>query len=177
MKNSTATTHYDRKTIALHWASAAIVLLLWIAGEFLDLVPRGTPRVTVRSLHISLGLLLGFVLVYRIWWRSHGGVRFTEDAGARYTQAARTGHRVLYAVMALMVLTGIALVWIRGDNLFNLVTVAAFDPSNKELRHNAREVHSWIANTLLAAAVLHGAMAAWHHMVLKDGILRRMLPQ
>lgn len=173
---STTSTSYDPKTIALHWASAALVLLLWLAGEFLDVFPRGTPRITVRSLHICLGLVLGVALAYRVWWRGHGGVRFAEDGGARFGHAAQRVHQLLYAVMAVMVLTGMALVWIRGDNLFNLFTVPAFDPENKTLRHNAKELHGWIANVLLLGAILHGVVALWHQRVLKDGLLQRMLP-
>lgn len=175
MTNSKPTS-YDRKTIALHWASAALVLLLWLAGEFLDTVPRGTPRITVRSLHICLGLTLGLALAYRIWWRYQGGVRFADDGAVRFAKPARAAHLLLYVAMGLMVLSGIALIWIRGDTLFNLFSVPAFDPGNKALRHDAKEIHSWIANALLLAALLHGAMAVWHQLVLKDGLLRRMLP-
>ena len=66
--------------------------------------------------------------------------------------------------------------WIRGDNLFNLFTVPAFDPGNRALAHQAVELHEWIANLLLGLAVLHGAAAIWHHRALKDGVLRRMWP-
>ena len=166
---------YDRKTIALHWGSAALVLLLWTAGEFLDIFPKGTPRTMVRSVHICLGIVLGFALAYRIWWRNHGGTRFPLDRRVRYAKQANLAHWVLYVVMGFMVASGIALVWIRGDNLFNLVSVPAFDPGNKELRHYAKEVHSWIANALLLGAMLHGVMAVWHQVVLKDDLLRRML--
>ena len=41
---------YDRRTIVYHWASAALVLGLWIAGQCIDFFPKGTPRITVRSL-------------------------------------------------------------------------------------------------------------------------------
>ena len=170
---STAT--YDPKTIALHWASATLVVVLWAAGEFLDIFPKGIPRITVRSLHICLGIVLGIALAYRIWWRSNGGTRFPIEVGMRHAKQAHLAHRVLYAAMGLMVLTGIALVWIRGDNLFNVVSVPAFDPGNKELRHDAKMIHGWIANALLIGAFLHAAMAVWHQTVLKDNLLRRML--
>ena len=171
--NSSST--YDRKTIALHWGSAALILILWTAGEFLDVVPKGTSRITVRSMHICLGLALGIALAYRIWWRNHGGTRFPIDVKVRHQKQAQMAHQVLYAVMGLMVATGVALVWIRGDNLFNLVTVPAFDPGNRDLRHNAKEVHGWIANALMLGAMLHAVIAVWHHAILKDGVLRRML--
>jgi cytochrome b561 len=168
---------YDGRTIALHWGSAALILLLWLAGQFLDIFPKGTPRITVRSMHICLGVLLGLALAYRIWWRNHGGTQFPLDGGVRHEKLAHRAHRALYAVIGLLVVSGIALVWIRGDNLFNLVSVPAFDPGNKELRHNAKEVHGWIADSLLLGATLHGVMAIWHQIVLKDSLLRRMVPR
>ncbi len=173
---NTPSPSYDLKTIALHWAGAALVATLWLAGEFLDVFPKGTPRITVRSLHICFGLLLGGLLAYRIWWRNTGGVQLPAPAGFKYAKQAHLAHQVLYGAIALMFVTGIALVWIRGDNLFNLFSVPAFDPGNKELRHNAKEVHGWLANGLLLGAVLHGLMALWHQLVLKDGLLQRMLP-
>ena len=173
---STAAKSYDPRTIALHWLSAALVLALWMAGEFLDAVPKGTPRISVRSLHICLGLLLGGLLVWRVWWRQHGGVRFPLEQGVRFARQAQWAHQLLYAAIALMVLSGMALVWIRGDNLFNLFTIPAFDPGNKALRHDAKEIHGWIANGLLIGAGLHALMALWHQWVLKDGLLLRMRP-
>jgi cytochrome b561 len=172
----TQVTSYDPKTRALHWASAAAVLALWLAGEFLDVFPKGTPRITVRSLHICFGVLLGITLVYRVWWRKHGGVQLAAPEGFQFARQAHWAHQILYVVIALMVLTGFALVWIRGDNLFNLFSVPAFDPGNKELRHNAKEIHGWLANGLLLGALAHGLVALWHQLVLKDGLMLRMLP-
>jgi cytochrome b561 len=173
---STPVTSYDPKTRALHWVSAAVVLALWLAGEFLDVFPKGTPRITVRSLHICFGVILGIVLVYRVWWRKHGGVQLAAPEGFQFARHAHWAHQILYVVIALMVVTGCALVWIRGDNLFNLFSVPAFDPGNKVLRHNAKEVHGWLANGLLLGALAHGLVALWHQRVLKDGLMLRMLP-
>ncbi len=70
---------------------------------------------------------------------------------------------------------GLGCVWIRGDTVFNWFTVAAFDPGNKALLHNAVELHAWVANLLLALAGIHAIAAAWQHRVLKDGVLQRLL--
>lgn len=169
-------THYDRRTITLHWVSAALVLLLWLAGQSIDWFPKGAPRMTVRSLHICCGLVLGLLLVARIAWRHKGGVRLAPaETGARGKLA--TGiHHLLYALLAATVLVGVACVWIRGDTLFNLLTVPAFDPGNKALRHDATELHELLANLLLGLAALHAAVALWHQHLLKDDLLRRMWP-
>ena len=167
---------YDTRTIALHWGSALLVLCLWIIGQGIDWFPKGTPRMTVRSVHITFGLLLALLLLVRLAWRRWGGVQLPAvDAGALGRFAAGT-HLLLYALLAAAVVAGMASAWIRGDTLFNLITVPALDPTNKKLAHNAVELHGLIGNGLLGLAAVHAAAAVWHHRVLKDGVLRRMWP-
>ena len=168
---------YDTRTVTLHWISAALVACLWIAGQCIDFFPKGTPRITVRSLHITAGIMLGIVLAMRLLWRFGGGVRLPpSDTGAAGKLASGI-HHLLYLLMGVIVVVGLACVWFRGDTLFNLFTVPAFEPGNKELAHNAVEFHGLLANILLAVAGLHAAAALWHHLMLKDSVLQRMWPQ
>jgi len=168
---------YDRRSIALHWLSALLIAGLWLAGQSIDWFPRGTPRVMARSLHIGLGVVLGLLLLWRIYWRRHGGLQLPPAQGGLAGRTAIGVHHLLYLLALLTVLVGAACVWIRGDNLFNLYTVPAFDPGNKALRHDAVELHELCANALLMLAGLHAAAALWHHWKLKDGVLRRMWPR
>ena len=152
------------------------MLALWLVGQSIDWFPRGTPRVNVRSLHITAGVLLALVLVLRLAWRRSGGVKLPAADPGPAGKAAIGVHHLLYLLLAGAVLAGLAAVWIRGDTLFNLFTVPAFDPGNKALREQAGELHELLANSLLVLAALHGAAAVWHHLHLKDGVLRRMWP-
>jgi cytochrome b561 len=160
----------------LHWISAALVMVLWLLGQSIDLFPKGTPRITVRSLHITLGIFLGVVLLVRLLWRRSGGAKLPVADPGFLGRLAVAVHHLLYALLAAGVLAGIAYVWIRGDTLFNWFSVPAFDPGNKALRESAGEVHELLANLLLIVAGLHALAAVWHHRVLKDGVLRRMWP-
>lgn len=168
---------YDSRTIALHWTSAVLVFGLWIVGQCIDFFPRGVPRDTVRSLHITFGVLLGAVLVARLVWRLHGGTKLARAASGYLGTVAVAAHYLLYVLIAAVVVIGAWCVWVRGDTLFHLFTVPAFDPGNKQLRHDAVELHELAANILLAVAGLHAAAAVWHHRVRKDDVLRRMWPR
>ena len=64
----------------------------------------------------------------------------------------------------------------RGDNIFNLFKVPAFEPSNKQLREEVVDLHGLLANALLILAAGHSLLAIWHHVILKDGVLKRMWP-
>lgn len=173
---STTPLHYDRRSIALHWASALLVFALWCVGQTIDWFPRGTPRITVRSLHITFGVLLGFLVIARLLWWAKGGTRPAADPGLA-GRIAKAAHGLLYVLLIAAVGAGIALTLVRGDNLFDLYKISSIAPDNKELRHDIKEVHELAANALLALALLHAAAAVWHHRVLKDGVLRRMWPR
>ena len=167
---------YDRRTVMLHWTVAFLVIGLWIAGQCINLMPRGTPKIMFRSAHIAFGVVLTVFWIYRIYWRAFRGVKLNSLQAGWLGRFSRAYHPFLYALIGLLALSGLAAVWIRGDNLFDLFIVPAFDPGNKELRRNAVQLHEWLANGLLAAAALHLFAALWHHWKLKDGLLNRMWP-
>jgi cytochrome b561 len=167
---------YDSRTVKLHWISAVLVMVLWLLGQSIDSFPKGTPRVTVRSLHIAIGVLLGLVLALRLVWRRSGGAALAPADPGFLGKISVGVHHLLYVLLLASVIAGLVNVWIRGDAVFNWFTVPEFDPGNKALRHNAGELHEFLANTLLIVAGLHALAAVWHHRVLKDGVLRRMWP-
>jgi cytochrome b561 len=167
--------HYDRRTIALHWLTAALVVGLWLLGQGIDWFPKGTPRSLARSTHIALGALLALVLARRIWWRLAGGVRLPPAGSGALDTLATLTHTVLYILLVGTVLLGLANAWVRGDTLFMALKIPAFDPGNAALRESVEDLHSWAANIVLAVAGLHAAAALLHHFVWKDDVLRRML--
>ncbi len=167
---------YDRTTIWLHWLTAGLVVFQWCQAHIIDLVTTGgSPgRRTMISLHIMAGLLLIGVLLYRLYWRHTRGVRLAQPAGP-LGLAARAGHIALYALLAAVLVAGLWFEWVRGDKVFGVLQVPAFDPGNRVLRAQAKDIHVTLANAILILAGLHALAALAHHYVLKDGILRRML--
>jgi len=160
----------------LHWLTALLVVALWALGQTIDLFPKGAPRGTARSLHIVSGALLALVLTYRIWWRLGAGARLPAAGAGRLDTLAVLMHKVLYLLLISTVVLGLANTWVRGDTLFNLVKIAAFDPGNLALRETVEDWHGLSANVLLFAAALHAVAGILHHLVRKDGVLHRMLP-
>ena len=167
---------YDRLTIALHWTTATLVGLLWVIGQTIDFAPNGPLRVDYRSLHMTLGVMLVGVIAARVLWRVTQGRSLPGVGGAWMERTARLSHWALYLLVATTLVLGLANVWVRGDTIYNLFTVPAFDPGNKPLRQLIGGWHALAANGTLILAGLHAAAALFHHYVLRDGVLRRMLP-
>lgn len=167
-------TPYDRTTIVLHWATAALVLLLWGTAQLIDFFPRGEARYPMRSTHMLLGVLVGAVLVWRSVWRATGGRRLAATGTPLARAASRGLHLLLYALLAGEVLLGLGNAWVRGDHVFYFFQIPALDPGNVQLKNLIGGLHKWGANLILALAGLHAATALFHHFVLCDGLLHRM---
>ncbi|HZV93879.1 MAG TPA: cytochrome b/b6 domain-containing protein, partial [Caldimonas sp.] len=117
---NTAVLHYDRRTIVLHWTTAALVVALWALGQTIDWFPKGTPRIFARSTHISLGVALAFVLVARIVWRLGARAVHLPPAGLGWLDRLATlTHWLLYVLLVATVALGITNAWVRGDTIFN----------------------------------------------------------
>ncbi len=168
---------YDGMTIAFHWLTAILVITQWLGAQTIDWFPRGPLRVDARSFHIAFGVALAAILAARIVWRASKGRRLPlADAGALNVIAKGT-HWALYTLLVAMVAAGLVLEWTRGDSIFNLFSVPAYDPGNHALVERMQHVHGLIGWAILALAGLHAAAALVHRYLWHDGVLNRMLPR
>lgn len=165
---------YDPTTIALHWATAILVIALWGIGQTADWIPDGPANTYYWSVHVVLGFALAGVLSWRIAWRGSRGRHLPPaDRGALQVFAKAT-HYSLYGLLLGAVTLGIINAFVRGYNLFDLVHL----PQVGDLawRKPITEWHGLAANILLGLALFHAAAALVHQYVWQDGLLRRMLP-
>ncbi len=160
----------------LHWATASLVLLTWGIAQIIDFFPKGEPKIAVRSLHILLGATLGLVLLTRAAWRIGWGRRLPPADTGILHYAAQAMHWALYFLVAATVALGITNAWVRGDTVVGLFTFPRLAPGDKALQALVEDLHGTFANAILIAAGLHVAAALAHHFLLRDGVLRRMLP-
>ncbi len=174
---TTTARRYDPLTMFFHWATALLVVTQWLGAQVIDWFPRGPLRVDARSVHITFGVLLATLLVGRVIWRLTGGRRLPlADKGALNVVAKGT-HWGLYALLGAMVLAGLFLTWARGDSIFNLFSIPAYDPADKVLPDQVLEVHATIGLLILGLAGLHAGAALVHRYLWHDGVLARMLPR
>jgi cytochrome b561 len=167
---------HDPATIALHWITAALVVVLWTIGETIGFVPKGPLQVDYRSVHILCGIILAVVLVVRLAWRLTQPQSLPPIDHGVLLIIARVTHWLLYALLLGTVVAGVAYVWMRGDSIFNVLTVPAFYPGNRTLARRVGGWHELAANTLLIVSGAHAAAGLLHHFVLRDATLQRMLP-
>jgi cytochrome b561 len=164
---------------AFHWIVAALVLGLFAHGLLLEALPRDA-RPDQVWLHVTVGAsLIGIVTAGFVWWLLNPVPR--EPAGTPHWQAtvARLVHWALYALVFFTVGAG----WLLNDAMRNPVDMQMFGfiPLPRLLApgtvsHGAlEEAHEIAAYLLIALVGLHVAAALWHHFVLRDAVLQRML--
>lgn len=167
---------YDGVSIVLHWLTAGLVVILWTLGQSIDFFPKGAPKIDARSVHITLGATLAVVLLVRVIWRVSAGRRLPLADSGWLGVTAKIVHYGLYVLVAVTVVLGIFNAWQRGDVLFNVYKITQLVPGDRALRRALGELHGDCADVVLIVAGLHAAAALAHHYLLRDRVLRRMLP-
>ncbi|MBA8903156.1 cytochrome b [Phyllobacterium sp. P30BS-XVII] len=174
-----ASNNYSTSQKSLHWIIFVLVVGLYGLTFGDDIFQRGDPnRAFAWWLHISFGMLLAFLVGWRVFLRLVKGTpEFPLSMTVTERVLARAGHLVLYALLIAIPLLGIFLTWYRGDALsfFGLFTIPAPFLPDRETARSIKELHSLCANGILILASLHALAAFWHHLVRRDNVLKRML--
>jgi cytochrome b561 len=170
-------TSYDNVAIALHWATAVLVFVNFALAKTWDWFPKPT-RGLMEDTHMSFGVLLAAVIVARLVWRLIPGHQLSSLEAGWVRLASKGTHYLLYALLVAEAALGFAFRWGAGRPMafFGTGIPPLIAEMAKPLRHELRELHEWIGWAIVGLALLHAAAALYHHYVLKDRVLRRMLP-
>lgn len=92
--------------------------------------------------------------------------------------ASKATHYLLYTLLVAEALLGFAFRWgaDRPMAFFGAGIPPLIGAIDKPLRSELREFHEWIGWGIVILALLHALGALYHHYVLKDRVLVRMLP-
>jgi cytochrome b561 len=171
-------TNYDNVAVALHWTTALLVVVQFALAETWDYFARPTQH-TMQSVHVSLGVLLTAVILARLVWRLIPGHQMPSLDVGWMRIASKGVHYLLYLLLGVQVVTGFLFRWAQGHpvSFFGLFAIPSpFDAFDKATRGEFREIHEWIGWTIIIVAFAHALAALYHHYVLKDRVLMRMLP-
>ncbi len=151
------TVGYSGVQIALHWAVAGLIVLAWLfsegAEEAIEAVEKGATVGFVP--HVALGLATFALVLLRLVVRLRRGAPAAPGVpGSLQVKLADWGHRVIYLLMIVVPLGGMS-IWFGGmDN---------------------GDIHGFFANVLMVVVLGHTLLALYHHYIVKDGLIRRMM--
>ena len=169
---------YGRVAIALHWLIGAALIAQITFGFLLDdIAPRGTPaRAATINLHKSFGIVLALLIVVRLLWRlKHRPPAWPLAMSAWRRSAAQWSHRMLYACMLVMPLSGYL-----GSN-FSKYGVKFFGLALKPWGPDSAPVYAVFNGIHIATAFLfctliavHVVAALKHALVDRDTVFSRI---
>lgn len=187
MANGVSARRYSAVAILLHWASALSVLVLIGLGLTMTHAALAPLRqFQLYQWHKSVGVTVLALTVLRLLWRlTHRPPPHPVGMPARERRAAAAAHHLLYLLLVGLPLTGWAVVSLSPFNiptvLYGLVPwphlpLAAHVPDPAAAEGLLKQVHALGAWFLAALLAVHVAAALRHHFLLRDDVLRRMLP-
>ncbi len=180
-------TRYTSVAIALHWLIALGIFAMLAMGLVMTHVKLAPLMVfKLYQLHKSVGITILLAALLRLLWRfTHRPPALPSDMPQWEKGAAEGTHVVLYLLMIGMPLVGWALV---SASPLNIPTVLygvipwPHLPVFADLHDKAHVapilgmIHAYGAYALIALLLLHAGAALRHHFVMRDEVLRRMIP-
>lgn len=163
----------------LHWLTLLLLIGVYACIEGREFFPRGSvPREALKSWHFMLGLTVFGVTWVRLAARLIGTIPpITPTPPAWQSRLAQVVHVALYAIMLGMPVGGWIILSAAGKPIpwfgFELPALVAPD---KALAKQVKEIHEIVGQVGLFLIGLHTVAALFHHYLVHDDTLRRLLP-
>lgn len=176
---------YDLVSISLHWLTAILVLVTFtLAPEDFDHIAHdqaGIQRNLSVVLHESLGLMIFFITVIRLFWLLIRPAPPVHAQSATLKKAARLGHALLWMLLLSIPVSAVMMLMSENYPLTLLGGISIHQwpdylPAGLLSLADWGEVHEALGQSIIWIAGLHAIAALLHHYLLKDRVLKSMLP-
>ena len=174
MKNS-----YARSQIIIHWLVLLVIIVAYATMNLKGFAPKGTPaRTTMVLIHYTAGLSVLLLMILRVVLKLRNSDPDIVPAPPRWQEiASKSLHGLIYLMFISLPLLGMASLYFGQIewSFFGIALPVAATP-DVNLQHGLKEVHEIVANAGYYLIGLHAAAALFHHYVMRDNTLERMLP-
>ncbi|MDP1521609.1 MAG: cytochrome b [Methylotenera sp.] len=180
MNMRSTTERYGSLSIGLHWLMLLLLIAVYACIELREIYPKGSdPREALKAWHFMLGLSV-FVLVWvRIFARiSAASPQIIPAPAAWQSLSAKLMHLALYVLMIAMPILGWLLLSAAGKPIpFFGLELPALVSKNKNLAALIKQIHETGGSVGYFLVGFHAVAALFHHYVVRDNTLLRMLPK
>ena len=164
---------------ALHWLMFLGVVLAFVFIEGREWFERGTPaRLAMVQAHFWVGIVLLALMLPRLLLAfSRPAPAVVPRLPAWQALPAKAVHLLLYAMLVVQPLLGLATAWTDGKEIllpFTQIVLPALLAPDAALASQLEDLHELLGTAFYYVVGLHVAAALWHHFVRRDDTLRRM---
>ncbi len=176
---------FDRTAKTLHWLSAILFIAALIMGLYFSTLDYRNDKVDYAKFgewiywHKTCGILVFLLVFWRLYHRFRNPPPALPGGTSRWVRvSAQISHVSLYALIIILGLSGL----IGSDignypvKLFELWYIPQFPAENRPLADSILKVHMFFGDVAAALVAIHIGASLYHHYIVKDSILSRMLP-
>jgi cytochrome b561 len=170
---------FDQATRLMHWATAGLMLLIFVLAFSIDLATSRASHAVFLQLHRSVGLAAWLLTIARLVWRHFAKYPdWRSDMSQTMRIAAMASEYGLYALLLAQPILGLLQTNAHGDhvNLFFIGQLPALIEKNRPLAQQLLTIHKAVGFSLLGLIALHASAALFHHIWRRDDTLTAMLP-
>ncbi|MCI2810941.1 cytochrome b [Eoetvoesiella caeni] len=167
---------YNKPAIFMHWAIFLLVVIAYVAINVRG--PKGSDtREFWTGIHVWAGLFVLSLSLARVGWRLTHTPPPDEPGSALMSFLAKAAHIALYAFIIVQPLLGILIFNLEGHPVILMGSGWSFSVvgANAALAPLAKDTHELLGNIFYYVIGLHALAALWHHYILHDNTLRKML--
>ena len=177
MSTTNNPTQFALLTRVLHWLMAALLLAMVFIG--VSMVASLGDYHWLLTIHRPLGILILILAAIRLVTRLlTRAPEFPPTMPQAERFVATASERLLYALFIALPLVGWSMLSAGHFPIvmFGAVHLPPILPARPELYAALRETHTILAYLLFLAFLAHFGAVLFHTLVLRDGLLNRMLP-
>jgi cytochrome b561/polyisoprenoid-binding protein YceI len=175
-----STHRYDGVAQLFHWLIAIMIFVMFGLGWYMTDLDSADPRTfEIYQIHKGIGIAIFALALLRLLWRwTHPAPPLPATMKRWEMVAASAAHWALYGLILLQPLIGI--LQSNAANfpivLFGSIELPALIGQNEALGETLTGLHHLFAKIMALLILAHIAAALRHHIMLKDDVLRRMMP-
>ena len=168
-------TEYGTISKIFHWLSAAVLIIQIPLGFYLVDMDFSEKRLTVESLHVTLGISIFYLTLFRLIYKTFNPTPPLQNSiFAGQKLIAKLNHYLLYISILTITISGALKKLYNGEELdifFSKIEIK----DNFDLAEIFYEIHIIGNYTLIALITLHISAVIIHRIIFKENLLKRIL--
>ena len=175
MKLSNSLTEYGSISKIFHWFSAAVLIIQIPLGFYLVDMDFSEKRITVESIHVTLGLIIFYLTLLRLIYKAFNPTPPLQNSiffGQKII--AKLNHIFLYITILSITISGALKKLYNGEEL-DIFFFKLEIQDNFKLAEIFYEIHILSNYTLIALISLHISAVIIHKVLFKENLLKRIL--
>lgn len=164
----------------VHWLTALIILGMIPVGLIMGRIDNSPFKNALYELHKSFGIIVLVLAIMRVGVLLRYGAPASEPTLTPLQRVvSKSVHHLIYLLLFIAPLTGFigTSMCCAPVNLFWTIPVPPNLPGGFETAKTVLAVHSIATISLAVLVALHVGAALMHAVVLRDGVIWRMLPE